>query len=235
MKSSKLRSLPIQCSGLKAQAFFTSWSWNILGLYFISSGLLVLYIDKQLSSSNDEVKMIETLSNEKYIKMALRTTYILFEVAAPISMLVSVIVRYALWPKALKGNGTDDLKRISSLIQHNANIIMSLIEVGILGGIEVRFTDFSVAPLFGLAYVLFAWSMKKNWLESGEPQFLYFFLDTTLGKGTSIALLILLFLLTAFYAIFVMVDDIIVMLGGGVGVHLGVVIAIASLTCRFRD
>eukprot|EP00551_Chaetoceros_affinis_P001612 CAMPEP_0203638786 /NCGR_PEP_ID=MMETSP0088-20131115/4717_1 /ASSEMBLY_ACC=CAM_ASM_001087 /TAXON_ID=426623 /ORGANISM="Chaetoceros affinis, Strain CCMP159" /LENGTH=140 /DNA_ID=CAMNT_0050493497 /DNA_START=353 /DNA_END=771 /DNA_ORIENTATION=+ len=139
---------------------------------------------------------------------------ILFETAAPVSMLVSAVVRYALWPKALKGNGTDNLKKVHILIQHNVNIIMCLAEVGLLGGMKVRFTDLALAPLFGLAYIFFSWSMKNKWLESGEPQFLYFFLDTTLGKTSSIALGLLVIVLTLFYAIFVLIDDLLLFLGG---------------------
>ncbi len=169
------------------------------------------------------------------MKYVLRMTIILFEIAAPQSMLVSAVVRYALWPKALTGNGTEGLKRFEILLQHNANVIMSLIEVGLLGGLECRFNDIAVAPLFGSVYVLFAWFMKNKWLKSGEPQFLYFFLDTTLGKTTSIALFGLVVVLTLFYAIFVLVDDLISMLGGGLVTHVAVVVGIASMMCRFRD
>merc|ERR1712038_1117537 len=138
-------------------------------------------------------------------------------------MLVSAVVRYALWPKALKGNGSDGLKKVTILIQHNANIVMSLVEVGLLGGLKVRFTDMALAPMFGLAYIFFAWSMKNRWLESGEPQFPYFFLDTTMGKTTTIALSALVIALTIFYATFVLIKDLMMVLGGGIVVHFAVV------------
>lgn len=232
--------------GLKGQAFFTSWSWNILGLSFATSGLVTLYIDQQIANEiisggegkgDDEIqmKMIEILSSQIYVKYALRASMILFEIAAPVSMLVSTVVRYAMWPKALKANNTDGFKVLKVLIQHNANVIMSLVEVGLLGGMKVRFTDLALAPLFGITYVLFAWTMKHQWLESGEPQFLYFFLDTTLGKTSSIALSLLLIVLTFFFVMFVLLEDFIDLLGGGLAVHLAVVVGIASLACRFRD
>ena len=238
MKGSKLRSLPVNFSGMKSQGFFTSWCWNILGLSFLCSGLVTLYIDQELNNNDQgisEDEMIVTLSAQPYIKYMLRMTVILFEIAAPLSMLVSAVVSYALWPKALRGKGSQDLKRWYILLQHNANVIMSLIEVGLLGGLTCRFTDIAVAPLFGVTFVLFAWLMKNKWLESGEPQFMYFFLDTTLGKTTSIALFGLLVILTLFYAIFVLVDDVILMLGGGLPTNLLVVFGTASLVCRFRD
>ena len=34
LKQSKLRSLPNNLSGIKSQGFFTSWCWNMLGLFF---------------------------------------------------------------------------------------------------------------------------------------------------------------------------------------------------------
>jgi hypothetical protein len=235
LKHSKLRSIPIQIGGIRVQGMFTSWSWNILGLSFAFSGILTLYIDQQLSKGVD-ADTVASLSSQTIVKYALRTSTILFEIAAPASMLVSAVVRYVLWPKALQGvNGSSTLKKPIVLIQHNMNIILSLIEVGLLGGLKVRFTDMAVSPLFGVCYVLFSWSMKNKWLESGEPQFFYFFLDTTLGKTTSIALLMLLAVLSFFYCCFVLVEDIIVLLGGGLGVHLLVVVGLASLTCRFRD
>merc|ERR1712165_521675 len=107
------------------------------------------------------------------------------------------------WERALKvRKATDHLKHPSILLQHNANIFMSLLEVGILGGMKLRFTDIALAPLFGLTYVLFTWSIKHRWLPSGDPQFPYFFLDTTVGKTTSYALVCLLIVLLVFYCIF---------------------------------
>lgn len=236
LKGSKLRSIPVDFSGIKSQAFFTSWCWNILGLSFLLSGLTTLYIDQQIMSTNStEEEIMHMISSKSHMKYILRATVLSFEVAAPLSMLVSAVVRYALWPKALAGNGTDELKQTHILIQHNANVIMSLIEVGLLGGLECRFMDIAVAPIFGIVFVLFSWSMKNQWLETGEAQLPYFFLDTTMGKFTSIALLVLLFALTLFYAIFVLVDDLILMLGGGIFTHAAVVVGISSLVCRFKD
>jgi len=237
LKASKLRSLPIEIKGIKGQAMFTSWSWNLLGLSFAVSGLLTLYVDTIMKNNTysideDKEKMIES---SPFMKIGLRMCVILFEIAAPVSMLVSAVVRYALWPKALKGNGTDTLKRPDILLQHNANIVMSLVECGLLGGLKIRFIDMAVAPLFGIAYILFAWGMKHRWVESGEPQFLYFFLDTTLGKTTSIAILALEIVLLFFYVFFVIVDDILEYSAGTLIIHLAVVGTIASLLCRFRD
>ena len=169
LKSSKLRSLPITIKGIKSLSFFTSWSWNTLGLSFLTSGLLALHIDQKISNIQDDedaaaaaAMVLFKLSQELYIKIALRTCVILFEIAAPTAMLVSVVVKYVLWPNALKGNGSKGFKQTTILVQHNANIIFALVECGLLGGLKVRFTDMAVAPLFGIIYVLFAWAMKVN-------------------------------------------------------------------------
>jgi len=209
---------------------FTSWSWNILGLSFAFSGLVTLFVEEH-SQKYD----IGDISSFPYMHWALRGSILLFEISAPISMLVSAVVKYALWPKALKGNGTAGLKRKAVLLQHNANVIMSLVEVGLLGGLPIRFTDMALAPMFGITYVFFAWGMRFQWVPSREPQFLYFFMDTTLGKTSTIALVVLVVILTVFYGIFVVMADVILYLGGGLLVHSAIVVLISTLTCRFRD
>ena len=217
--------------GIKAQAAFTSWSWNLLGLMFAHNGLLTLYIDHCTKQG--------TLSNTQdsfWLTFCLRGSIILFETAAPTTMLIAAVVRYALWDKALQNAGSHNLKKNTILLQHNANVIMALTEIGLLGGIPVRFSDTAVAALWGLAYVLFAWAMRFSWLPSGDPQFLYFFLDTTLpGYTSSIALLVLILVLLVFYTLFVVVDDIMILLGGGPVVHTFVILATSSIVCRFRD
>mmetsp|Transcript_9527 Transcript_9527/g.14023 ORF Transcript_9527/g.14023 Transcript_9527/m.14023 type:complete len:330 (+) Transcript_9527:130-1119(+) len=238
MKHSKLRSMPIQMEGFRAQAYFTSWHWNLLGLSFTTSGLLTLFIDaytknQPLTSTSTHT---DILSTSPHIKYLLRSTVLLFETAAPLSLLVSFVVRYALWPKALKGSmETEGFKKTTALIQHNANIIMSLTEIGLLGGLPMRFTDMALAPMVGIVYIVFAWSVRFQLTSCGSPQFLYFFLDTTLGTTSTVALLILLVVLVGFYAMFVSFAHVIVWFGGGVKTHATLVGLIASLACRFRD
>lgn len=230
MKNSKLKSIPIEMSGLRVQAAFTSWCWNLLGISFAVSGLLTLFVDDHTNQFD-----VEEIVAFPYMKMALRASILLFEMAAPLSMLVSFVVTYVLWPKALKGNGSDNCKRIPILIQHNANAIMCLLELGLLGRLPVRFTDLPCAPLFGIAYIFFSWGMRYRWVPSGDPQFLYFFFDTTLGQTSTIALVILVVILIVFYILFVLLDDILLYLGGGFPVHAGVVTIVSMIVCRFRD
>jgi hypothetical protein len=204
---------------------FTSWSWNLLGVSFAFSGLLTLYVE-------DNYETLD-LSN---LKWAFRTSALLFETVAPLTMLVSVVVTYALWPNALKGNnGTDSFKRTSVLIQHNVNAILSLLEIGFLGRLPVRFDDMALAPIFGIVYIFFSWGVRFSWVPSKDPQFVYFFLDTTLGKKSTYALAALVTVLIVFYSLFVLIDDVLSFLGGGVTLHLGIVSAISCLVCRFKD
>lgn len=210
---------------------FTSLSWNLLGLSFAFSGLLTLFVDNMSGQYS-----IAEIMEFPYMKLALRTSFLLFETVAPLTMLVSVVVTYALWPNALRGDGnTDGFKRKAVLLQHNANTIMSLTEVGLLGGLPVRFSDMALAPLFGVVYIIFSWGMRFKWVPSGEPQFVYFFLDTTLGRKSTIALLVLVVILTLFYVFFVCIDDLLLILGGGKIVHFSVVATLSMMVCRVRD
>eukprot|EP00549_Striatella_unipunctata_P016413 CAMPEP_0118707762 /NCGR_PEP_ID=MMETSP0800-20121206/21424_1 /TAXON_ID=210618 ORGANISM="Striatella unipunctata, Strain CCMP2910" /NCGR_SAMPLE_ID=MMETSP0800 /ASSEMBLY_ACC=CAM_ASM_000638 /LENGTH=202 /DNA_ID=CAMNT_0006610705 /DNA_START=42 /DNA_END=647 /DNA_ORIENTATION=- len=140
--------------------------------------------------------------------MAIATALVVFEIAAPSAMLVSAVVAHGIWPQLLKkGDDTAHLKRPVSLLQHNLNTVFALTETALLGAIRVRPTDFVVAPLFGITYLLFAWSMTHNWAPKEEgPQFPYFFLDTTMGWITTLSLLILLLVLLMFFGIFCLAE-----------------------------
>merc|ERR1711862_296038 len=129
-----------------------------------------------------------------------RFALITFEIAAPCALLTSFVVTYALWPRTYKIGGSERTHRFkdpSVLMKHNFNVIMVFIEVsGVLGGgINVKLSHIALAPLFGICYVLFSWSMANFWDPSKGPCFLYFFLDTTLGYFTSLALIALLAIL----------------------------------------
>uniref|UniRef100_A0A7S4VWZ4 Uncharacterized protein n=1 Tax=Ditylum brightwellii TaxID=49249 RepID=A0A7S4VWZ4_9STRA len=215
----------------------------------------------------------------------LRFALLLFETVAPCTILVSSVIRYAIWPKILasaknhpstKPNPTKDLKLLSTLFQHNANVILAFMEVGLLGGLPIRFCDVPLGPLYASCYVLFSWCMMKQWkTDTGTkdavtgdviygkcrcPQFLYFFLDTTLGDDTStISLGVLALVQVLSYVFFGLANQffrwfisfIVVnekdgnVVGGGgiiekgtaleVLVRFVMVMGTCSLFCRFRD
>jgi hypothetical protein len=103
--------------------------------------------------------------------------------------------------------------------------------------LPVRFQDISVAPLFGLVYVLYSWSMMHSWCDPSKgPQFIYPFLDTTLGLTTSIALVALLLVLMLAYGIFAWGDHgLTEYLGGGITTHATAAVLVAACVCKFRD
>lgn len=237
LPSSKLISRPITLTGWRAQSSFTSWSWNVLGIYFALSGLVTLYVnDHEKMTPSPDLDMLE-----KQLKPYLRMCIILFEIVAPLTMLVSAVVRYALWPIGLKQKNTDAMKHPLVMIQHNANLFFALCEISLLGGLPVRFEDMALAPLFGVVYIVFAWSIRYRWIPSksgtyDDAQFLYFFLDTTLdGYTPTIFLAILVLVLSVFHCLFVVIDDVLVYLDGGIFMHILTVLGLASCFCRFRD
>eukprot|EP00545_Synedropsis_sp_CCMP1620_P012493 CAMPEP_0119011148 /NCGR_PEP_ID=MMETSP1176-20130426/5485_1 /TAXON_ID=265551 /ORGANISM="Synedropsis recta cf, Strain CCMP1620" /LENGTH=175 /DNA_ID=CAMNT_0006963925 /DNA_START=243 /DNA_END=770 /DNA_ORIENTATION=- len=168
----------------------------------------------------------------------LRVALLLFECAAPTALLVSAVVKYVLWPMALKqGSGNSFvLSHPITLLEHNGNVIMALTEVALLGGLPVRLGDIAIAPLFGICYVYFSWWMMDKWAEKDKgPQFVYPFLDTTLGWVTTISLVVLLAVLAFFYGVFASADYGISLLSGGIWTHIVAIGVMVLLVCRFRD
>jgi hypothetical protein len=71
--------------------------------------------------------------------------------------------------------------------------------------------------------------------DGDGPQFLYFFLDTTLGWTTTKALGALLAVLLAFYAAFSFIDDVLEHLDGGLLMHLTSCVLTSCLACKIKD
>lgn len=246
-KGSKLKQrVSIEMKGIKTMFPFTSCSWNMLGLSYA----LNAFIAVSVATGNEE-----WIANAPH-NWVLRLALISWEIAAPCALLVSTVVRYAIWEMDLKSTGdTVGLRSFRNLMMHNANSFYVLVEVALLGGLPVRFSEVSLAPLFGITYVIFSWSMSRPglWTDAKHgPQFIYFFFDTTLGKFSSVALLVLLCALLLFYVLFAyargalsQLSDIIVALGGAQEVasyselvlvgHVGFVALLCGAVCRFRD
>lgn len=219
---SKLKRARFHLKGWKTLATFTHWSWIMLGLSFSLSAAIALDVSFGL---------------EHHVsKPMLRAALVCFEIAAPLSFLVSAVVTHAIWPRVAKHGDLTDLMHPRTLLMHNANIFFSLTEVAFLGGLPVRFADIALAPLFGCVYVLFSWSMRTAWVpvEKEGPQFIYHFLDTTVGVATTIALAVLLVVLMVSYFCFAQMHQVLYMLGGGLLVHVLVVAFFCGLLCRVR-
>ncbi|KAL7522112.1 hypothetical protein ACHAWX_006799 [Stephanocyclus meneghinianus] len=229
LPESKLRRGVVKMSGWRTQGFFTAWSWNLLGMSFFLSGLaplLVAYDKKQILLDNPWI---------------LRAALISFEIAAPSALFISFIVTYSLWPTAYKTHGptgTMGFKSWVSLFQHDANTFMVLLELCLMGGIPVKLSHASFAPLYAGVYQIFMWCMANYWVPNHGPVFLYFFVDTTLGKKTTlfmIGLLSVIFVSFLFFALLEMGVGIIEHSEHGVFPNLCCVFLISSLLMKFND
>jgi hypothetical protein len=197
-------------------------SWIILGISFTLSSY---------------VAWVAADTNVVVSPLLLRIAVLAWEIAAPCSILVATTVRYAIWPAVIKRGGPHSLNSIRNILMHNCNVLVALTESYLLSGLPVRWSEATVAPLWGCIYVIFSWNMVYAWNERRHgPQFIYFFLDTTLpGYTCSIALVALLVVLLTFYAVFCTAHDLLVYLNGGIAMHFLFVAVWCSLVMRFRD
>jgi len=205
---------------------FSAWSLSLLGFSFFLSGLIPL--------------LAIHFENTTISKGLIRLAVLVWTMSAPSAFLVSLIVKYILWPhNVAQGKCTDGFKKPFILIMHNANSIAALTEVGLMGGLPCRFQDFAVAPMFGLVYILFAWSMSHDWTNDFKrdgPQFIYPFFDTTLGSTCSIAIVALFGCFVLSFCLFSFVEFILTeYVGGGVVGHTIAVVLLSASVCRFRD
>lgn len=237
VKRSKLVKRPINLDGIRSQIMFTQWCWNCLTLSLFINGFITLHSAHQEDNQGSVSPLPNALTSFLLQPNMLRVAILLFEIAAPTSMLVSTITKYALWPQSLKSPvGSANLRKPVALLQHNLNIVTSLLEVGVLGRIPVRLNDIAITLVYGCIYVIFMWSIKRRLVDTTEPQFIYFFFDTTLGKKWSISVIfVLLTILITFFILFTLIDDILAFVNGGLWTNFVVIGAFSSLFCRFKD
>jgi hypothetical protein len=159
-------------SALMTLSSFTMWAWVLEGITFLLLGSIPLYM--------------EYTDGMEPPPWMYRITFVFWQICAPTSMLISVIVKYVLWPAAAKAGANNNIQVLQhpgALLEHNWNVLSCLVEVALLGGgLPIRYYyDFVWAPLFGLLYVLFSHSMTMSWTTDRHhgPQFIYPFLDTT--------------------------------------------------------
>ena len=182
-------------SGFQCLSTFTLWCWIVEGTAFFLAGMIPLVH-----------LLLPNHSAPFFGQWVLLTALILWETAAPVSILVSAVVKYALWPMAKEhGENIKLLKAPAALLQHNLNSVAALVEVGLLGGLPVCASHFALPPLYGILYLLFSYSMMYSWVDQRlQPgaQFFYPFFDTTLGATTSLAILALLGILSLSFTVF---------------------------------
>lgn len=226
-------------------ASFTMVTWLLEGLVFLSAALLPLYSNESTTAINGIVLCA-------------------WEIVAPTALLITLVVTYVLWPFAVaaersgkKGN-VGLLNRLGPLLAHNMNILAITTELSLLGGLPIRLDHFAMAPLYGSAYVIFSWAMKDQWLpqlsqaerKAWGPQFLYPFMDTSLGwqHTASLAALLLVLLMShiAIYALQYFLRFGIPFLFHALptiddenalfyfAAHCATVLGVGGLVCRFR-
>mmetsp|Transcript_25214 Transcript_25214/g.52697 ORF Transcript_25214/g.52697 Transcript_25214/m.52697 type:complete len:171 (+) Transcript_25214:693-1205(+) len=102
--------------------------------------------------------------------------------------------------------GTKGFKGWTGLLQHNGNSFAVLLEVILMGGLPVMLSHASFAPLFAGIYQAFLWFMANRWAPNHGPVFPYFFMDTTLGRRTTIFMVVLLAVIGFFFILFALLD-----------------------------
>ena len=96
LASTKLkRGVPNRLKGFKTLLPFTSWSWNLLGLALTLSSYIAFQLDKNENERNIASAVVV---HPALLRLALVT----WEVAAPCTLLVAAVVRYAIWPGILR-------------------------------------------------------------------------------------------------------------------------------------
>jgi hypothetical protein len=153
LPNSKLkRHVVIPMKRFRTMMPFTSWAWNLLMASFGCSAWISY---KAMVGEGEQVP--------HYV---LRLGILLFEMSAPTALLVAFVVRYGIWPQLLESGLPPDptaaLKHPRTLAWHNANVIMALCEVSLLGGLPVRYGDISMSTFFGIAYILFSWYVVRG-------------------------------------------------------------------------
>jgi len=197
-------------TGLRGIASFTMVTWTIQGITFLLTGLLPLLL--LLNTTNNDS------AEQQYIIFFYQIAVKMWEIMVPSAFLVSLVVTYVLWPmevEASKQGRHSNLglfNRFWPLLSHNLNVLAITIEVALMGGGPCLLTrnHYYMAPLYGAAYVLFSWIMKNQWvvLSSNKdhrwgPQFIYPFLDTTLGWQYTASIMALLLVLLLSHGIVV--------------------------------
>mmetsp|Transcript_2380 Transcript_2380/g.6671 ORF Transcript_2380/g.6671 Transcript_2380/m.6671 type:complete len:324 (-) Transcript_2380:2293-3264(-) len=228
LPGSKLIPTALPVKGFRTFWPFTCVTWNILGTSFAIAG----YIALQQAKDEGAADIPHWL---------LRAGIITWSMTAPHTALVSIVVRYALWPIVLKqGGNTDTFTSPRALLMHNFNIFSAICELSLLGGLPVRWCDVSFGPLLGCAYILATWFLQTSWGVNHQkygPQFLYFFFDTTQpGHTPTTALLALLGVLLVFFALFASLESTVLpLLPGGVWGHVALAATVCGISMKFQD
>ncbi len=216
---SRLQNTTLKIEGPRTLCPFTSWAWIMLASTFSITGYIAL--------------MAHLGRAQQIEQWVLRSALVLWELSAPFAILVSAVVRYAIWPIVLATGKSHKLGSFRNQMQHNINSVYALSEMALLGGLPLKFSHLSLPCLVGSLYILFSWFSCRSYArpEYG-PQYLYWFMDPTLGNTTTLALVALLSSLILSFVIFFMIGVFVEMTGASVIAHLLSVWIVSSAVIR---
>lgn len=218
---SKLQNTTLKMQGLRTLCPFTSWCWIMLGSNFSFSGYIAL-----LASMGRQSEI------EPWV---LQAALVLWELSAPFALLVSAVVRYAIWPVVLASGKKHKLGCFRNQMQHNMNSVYALAEMALLGGPPLKVAHLSLPALVGSIYILFTWFNCYCYAdEKFGPQYIYWFMDPTLGRKSFVALVVLLAVLVMSFLTFYFLEAIIHYTGNNITAHCVCVILVASAVIRTK-
>jgi hypothetical protein len=218
---SKLENTTLKMDGLRTLFPFTSWCWIMLGLNFSFSGYIALMASM---GRQDEIQ-----------QWILRAALILWELSAPFALLVSAIVRYAIWPVVLATGRKHELGCFRNQMQHNVNSFYVLLETALLGGMPLKVSHLSLPTLVGSIYILFTWFNCFSYADKKYgPQYIYWFMDPTLGKQSVVALVVLLTVLVLSFLTFYCIEAIIHYADKSVVAHIVCVLLVTSAVIKAK-
>lgn len=218
---SKLRNAELKISGFKTLCPFTSWSWIMLGSTFSLTGYIAL--------------MEHFGRGQEIDQWIFRSALVLWELSAPFALLVSAVVRYAIWPVVLATGRPHKLGSFRNQMQHNVNSIFVLSEMALLGGPPIEFAHLSLHLFVGAIYILFTWLCCYSYAPAEfGPQYIYWFMDVSLDTTTTVALLALLATLVMSFVTFSAIETIVQWTGASLVAHFLSVIIVSSAVIKSR-
>ncbi len=102
-------------------------------------------------------------------------------------------------------------------------------------GMPVKLSHAAFAPLFARLYQAFLWFMVNRWVPAHGPVFPYFFMDTTLGRRTTIFMVMLLLVIGSFFVLSVLLDAGMIFGGHGIVPNTYCVVAMLYTLMKFGD
>lgn len=217
--TSLLQNTTLKMEGIRTLCPFTSWAWIMLASTFSLTGYIALMA--QIGRAHEIEQWV------------LRSALVLWELSAPFSILVSAVVKYAIWPIVLASGKNHMLGSFRNQMQHNINSFYALSEMALLGGLPLKFSHLSLPCLVGSIYILFSWFNCYCYAEPKYgPQYLYWFMDPTLETMTTISLVALLLSLVLSFVTFFAIDYFVQWTGDSISTHLLSLYLVSSAVIR---